>query len=563
MGPGPMAERPPACHCPRGGWVRLAERDGDRRQWPASKLAAPRRLPSPWGNRSGSTRWADGGNPLWLFLVALCLLGALLPTVGSGAAPHSASEAEGPSGTQRIWLFLGQDEESGREGFLRVVNHSSQAWTVRIEAVDDAGSAAGPVDLEIGALQAIHLNSADLEGGHDVVEVELTAASLRGIDVAAVRLWNQAGPEVEALSRFVRGGGGLVVGATGWGWAHSHPTRSLVEDFVGNRLLAQAGIQWSKETRAYPTSGANYAVDGPLSRLVHAGQALDAVTAVETGTRTLTRLQKVQATDAVLRADDCLPVDDRLLAPRLAAFERRPGGFRFPSERHPVRDTDVGRRLAAALFARWHGKAPADAIDAHPAAADFPGSVPEGAARVSRRIAVDTTVPRWHSTGLYAAPGELVKVSVPPAVAADGGFMVRVGAHSDGIWSRPEWTRMPEVSRRFAVERETVPVANAFGGLVYVEVPEGVGLGMVEIEVDGAVGGDRGAGHDRHHALERSAGVGRSRRRGGDLGARGRVGRGACRVARERPHEPGALCRRSTDFQRVHARGLSDRGLPG
>ena len=62
------------------------------------------------------------------------------------AAPAS-SAAEGASEPQRIWLFLGVSEESGREGFLRVVNHSNQPGTVRIEAVDDAGSprrAGGP-----------------------------------------------------------------------------------------------------------------------------------------------------------------------------------------------------------------------------------------------------------------------------------------------------------------------------------------------------------------------------------------------------------------------------------
>ncbi len=54
-----------------------------------------------------------------------------------------ASAAEGTSEPQRIWLFLGVSEESGREGFLRVVNHSDQGGTVRIEAVDDAGAPAG------------------------------------------------------------------------------------------------------------------------------------------------------------------------------------------------------------------------------------------------------------------------------------------------------------------------------------------------------------------------------------------------------------------------------------
>ena len=97
----------------------------------------------PWGT-------IDWRVPL---LAALGLLAAALPAGGAAEA-------------QRIWLFLGAADASGREGFLRVVNHSAQAGEVRIEAVDDAGTSAGPVTLAIGAAQAIHLNSGDLEDGN-------------------------------------------------------------------------------------------------------------------------------------------------------------------------------------------------------------------------------------------------------------------------------------------------------------------------------------------------------------------------------------------------------------
>ena len=83
--------------------------------------------------------------------------------VAADAAPAaSAKEAV----TQQVWLFLGASADTGREGFLRVVNHSARAGEVRIEAVDDAGTAAGPVTLSVGASQAIHLNSLDVEGGN-------------------------------------------------------------------------------------------------------------------------------------------------------------------------------------------------------------------------------------------------------------------------------------------------------------------------------------------------------------------------------------------------------------
>ena len=53
----------------------------------------------------------------------------------------------------------------GRQGFVRIMNHSDEAGHAFIEGVDDAGVRAGPVRLELGARQAVHFNSADLEHG--------------------------------------------------------------------------------------------------------------------------------------------------------------------------------------------------------------------------------------------------------------------------------------------------------------------------------------------------------------------------------------------------------------
>ena len=83
------------------------------------------------------------------------------------ATADAAPAASGKdANAQQVWLFLGASEDSGREGFLRVVNHSAQAGEVRIEAVDDEGTAAEPAVLSMSANQAIHLNSGDLEDGN-------------------------------------------------------------------------------------------------------------------------------------------------------------------------------------------------------------------------------------------------------------------------------------------------------------------------------------------------------------------------------------------------------------
>ena len=195
-----------------------------------------------------------------------------------------------------------------------------------------------------------------------------------------------------------------------------------------------------------------------------------------------------QSFATVILTAACMPPDDISLAASLDALSDRVGLHgRWPSTARPMGRADGAEQLGAAVYVLGQRHAPPEEVRAHPAAADFPGSIPAGTPRVSRTMEVDTGTPRWHSTGLYAAPGERVTVTMPASVAAAGGFQVRVGAHTDGIWLRPDWTRMPEITRSFPVSAATTPVANAFGGLIYINVPERTGLGRIDVRIDGAV----------------------------------------------------------------------------
>ncbi len=375
----------------------------------------------------------------------------------------------------------------GHDGyFARATLESLDTGRLIVNALHWAagGEPPGP---RIGVVGAGELHTWLKKGGHDVVEASLTPNSLGTVDVVAVVMWNQSMPEIEALSAFVRDGGGLVTAVTGWGWAQLHPNLDLTNDYVGNRLLTPVGIRWADAWLAR-TSPGGYAIDGPSPELTHTGTALDTVEAHVAGRRTLTDSEINQALDSLVFTSSCLPVDDTLLAPRLHAVvgsdERN---RRWPSAEQPVGNADVVPRLAAVLFVLEQSRTPLDSLRAHPAAGDFPGRVPTDAPRITRSLTIDTAVPRWHSTGLYARPGELVTVTVPAEVAAVGGFHVRVGAHSDRIWHRSEWTRMPEISRRFPVSATKTLVANAFGGLIYIEVPADAGLGSISVEIEGAV----------------------------------------------------------------------------
>ena len=79
-------------------------------------------------------------------------------------APANAETSDGAT-THRVPLFPPKSH-SARQGFLRVVNRSPQAGTVRITAMDDEGASYGPLTLTIAAGRTAHFNSADLEDGN-------------------------------------------------------------------------------------------------------------------------------------------------------------------------------------------------------------------------------------------------------------------------------------------------------------------------------------------------------------------------------------------------------------
>ncbi len=347
---------------------------------------------------------------------------------------------------------------------------------------EDAGEA-GP---RIGVVDDPGLGNWLADAGFSAVPVSLTPESLGQVDVAAMVMDNQSPTEIETLAAFLRAGGGLVAAGAGGFWAYWNPGRDLVRDHPGNRLLASVGIQWSRDDLDDPP-GEVLAASGSPPPLTHAGAAFDALEAhLASKGMTLTEPELDQAVDSLTRAAACMPPDDTLLAPRLhTLLGTESEEYRWPSEARPVGKADVLSRLASTLSVTAHRNTPAELVRAHPAASDFPGSVPASAPRLTRTVAIDTRIPRWHSTGLYAAAGELVTVTMPASAA--GGFHVRVGAHSDGIWRRPEWTRMPEITRRFPVTGATTPVANAFGGLIYIEVPPDANLGTIDVEIAGSV----------------------------------------------------------------------------
>lgn len=128
---------------------------------------------------------------------------------------------------------------------------------------------------------------------------------------------------------------------------------------------------------------------------------------------------------------------------------------------------------------------PVAEVRANPAAASFPGSVKEGTKRVSDlKFSVDMNLPRWQSTGLYAAPGEKVVIVLPEG-AKEKGLKARIGCHTDNISRNAKWERFPVISRSFDLKETRTEIANPFGGLVYIEVPRDKDRGGVSMPTYG------------------------------------------------------------------------------
>ncbi len=346
-------------------------------------------------------------------------------------------------------------------------------------------AAAGAGSPRVGVYQDANLVQTLVERGFDARAVSLDEVD--SVEVLFAPSWNNPQAEIEALQAWVRAGGGLITASTGWGWQQLHADRDILTDFGGNRLLAPAGIAWA-DAYLSTTSAAGYDASSPPPALTHAAIATERLVEESAGGTALSDAERNQASTTLTQAARCLPVDDDLLLPRLRELAEDPDVHWIPSKEQPIEQANILGKVLLILQERDYLRLPESHRQPHPAARFHPGSVDPEAERVTRTIAIDTDRPRWHSTGLYAAPGEPIRVRIPES-AIDAGLRLRIGAHSDAVHGRARWRRAPRISYDWPLEAVETGRANAFGGLVYIDVDANAsaGLGTVEVEIEGAI----------------------------------------------------------------------------
>jgi hypothetical protein len=131
---------------------------------------------------------------------------------------------------------------------------------------------------------------------------------------------------------------------------------------------------------------------------------------------------------------------------------------------------DEGEKLILKRAGDYLNNLLPEQVPAHPSAQALYGSIPGNARRVSRVVKIDPSVVRWHSTGLYAVPGEVVTLTFPEAWVGKG-LHVQLSGHRDGIPFRkkPVMRTPSSPARKFPVESMTVKIAGAYGGAIYID----------------------------------------------------------------------------------------------
>lgn len=290
--------------------------------------------------------------------------------------------------------------------------------------------------------------------------------------------WDFAPEHAEKLAKFVKGGGAILCGETGWGWSQYN---GAMTGNGGNKLFGPMGLVFS-DGIAHGRGDNGFRILRDPSPWLNAQTALDALIAKEPPPGFGPKESR-QAAWSVAQAMRLLPESDKLLRPRFAKLRGRAAPA--PSPEQPLRSSSTLDRILLTLQIEESFALPAIKVKALPAAASFPGPVDASAPRIIKLDAVNASLHDWRSTGLYAAPGELVEITLPPEQVKQG-WRVQIGSHVDDIAHQGEWRRAPRVVASWPLDEPTTKAASGFGGLVYL-LPGEKAAGQVQIKVRGAV----------------------------------------------------------------------------
>lgn len=325
--------------------------------------------------------------------------------------------------------------------------------------------------IKIGSLSEKQIENVLVEHGYEIhVLSEVNFNNLTLLEQFDVLVVSSNNPGLTNLRTYVRNGGGLLIGVTGW---TSDPNE--MESFWGNVLLQDTGIFYLR-SYSYGKQNCNGLGDGTCFN---------------------TSMEFLQDTNAYLvwqylkefSFDHRMPrkrltqmmeiLLDRLRdGPNNETLSDEVKAHQFPSvpiipkETAPVtqeneKDFIIAHKYRTILFNLIGAT---DNIPLYPAAEAFPGAS-VSTERVQETVNIDGSV-SWLSTGLYAQPGDEIKIRALDAHSCVFNVEVQIGVHSDILERVDSWKRCPDIVFQNKLKNCTATIANPFGGPIYIVLSE-------------------------------------------------------------------------------------------
>jgi len=362
----------------------------------------------------------------------------------------TAENLRQPGNARLLSNLLGWLSQKGTQP-IRVGLCGYNGMKAKLEADGDQVRILKPSDLEtsIDRLDVICMTQAELDG-------ELRAQ--------------------QEVREFIKSGHGLLIAGPEWGWQSVNPGKNPLTDLTGNRLLADFGICFTEGGLGEP-----YNAEGADDPLLNAENALNAIKAGPKNPK-----DAATATSTLERALEMESPGSRAIEDQLQKLTAAAGSDLVPTASHPIRESMTLARLAARMYWNQLKKLPPEQVKPYPGANDFPGTIPTSAPRTNRIVAVDMAIPGWHGAGMYAAPGEVFTISIPPG-AATVGMHVRIASQTDDLWGNDEWHRFPEISLDRPLNHEQNRFATPFGGTIFIDVPNQAPTGVIQVKIENAV----------------------------------------------------------------------------
>jgi hypothetical protein len=311
------------------------------------------------------------------------------------------------------------------------------------------------------------------DAGFDLEPVEnLTPSGLKKYDVLLLNAQGQDDPEAgKAIIQFVKAGGGLVAAMTGWAFDQTSGGKDLTATHGLNHALMPVGIAFT-DMIAFDDVDA-FAPEAEPSALVNAGEAIAVIGRQTTGGEELSGEEMKQASHAIQIAMAAqAPGRDQFQAAVLAAMGEEKDPEAIPTAQTPWTSAQHStERLRLGMMTRVLSMAQGPELAAHPAHVAFPGAVAADVPRGQGQVEVNPHIPGWTSTGWYAAAGDSITITLPEAIAGKG-YAVRIGCHSDTLYHLDQWERAPAITRTVPLESAVTTTSSAFGGLIYIVVPD-------------------------------------------------------------------------------------------